>query len=86
MEIFYLNGDGGCRVCGMCAHECVCARACVCVFMRCVCVCMRCVCVYGVHWASCRLLGQYALEQVWRSNLSDRPANKVARKLKIILL
>ena len=74
------------RVCGVSAHECVCACACVCVFMRCVCVCMWCVCVYGAHWASCRLLGQYALEQVWRSNLSSRSTIKVVRKLENILL
>ena len=75
-------------LCVVCVHMSVCA--CVCVFMRCVCavrvraVCA--VCVYGAHWASCRLLGQYTLEQVWRSTLSDRPAIKVARKFKIILL
>ena len=74
------------RVCGVCAHECVCVRACVYVSLCGVCVRAVCVCVYGVHWASCRLLGQYALEQVWRSTLSDRPANKVVRKFKIILL
>ena len=74
------------RVWCVCKWVCVCLCTCVFVYAMCVCVRVVCVCVYGVHWASCRLLGQYALEQVWRSTLSDRPAIKVARKFKIILL
>ena len=55
----------------------------VCVCVHAVCVCIRCA--LGELQAAWPVL-YYALEQVWRRNLSSRPAIKVARKFKIILL